>query len=231
MKSYGHLWKQIISENNLHEAWWRVRRGHGDSAAVLNFESALDENIAALWRDLSSCTYEPGCYRQFRVMDPKPRVISCAPVRDRIVHHALCGVIAPILEKSFSHSSFACRQGYGSHRECARARCYARRHAYFCKMDIRHYFDSILHDRLLGVLLPRFRENEVKELVARIVRHPVPGQADGRGLPIGNLTSQWFINDSHVGTLSGDWRVKESTPISATLCDRHPRMGGVKEAA
>ncbi|MBM4164781.1 MAG: RNA-dependent DNA polymerase [Lentisphaerae bacterium] len=194
MKSHGQLWERITSAENLLAAWGRVRKGHAGSQAVQAFGAALDANLAALRADLLAGEYRPGEYVQFRVHDPKPRTISCAPVRDRVLHHALCGVITPLLERGFTEDSYACREGKGTHRACARARDLVRAHPWFCKIDVRHYFDSIGHDRLLEVLLPKFREREVRGLIERIVRHPVPGQAGGRGLPIGNLTSQWFAN-------------------------------------
>lgn len=194
MKSHGQLWARIASEENLREAWVRVRRGHAGSEAIQEFAANLDEHLACLRADLLTGTYRPGAYRQFRVKDPKPRTISCAPVRDRVVHHALCGVITPLLEKSFTEDSYACREGKGTHTACRRARELARRHGWYCKLDVRKYFDSVDHARLLAVILPKFREQEVRALIEAIVRHPVPGLPEGRGLPIGNLTSQWFAN-------------------------------------
>lgn len=194
MKSYGQLWQKIVAEENLRAAWRCVRRGHAESDAVRAYERDLEANLAELRESLLSGDYTPSGYRQFRICEPKPRTISCAPVVDRIVHHALCGVIAPCLERSFVPFSFACRRGFGAHAACALARRYAARAAYFCKMDVRHYFDSVSHDRLLDAILPKFREGEVRRLVERIVRCAVPGQGEGRGLPIGNLTSQWFAN-------------------------------------
>ena len=194
MKSYGKLWERITSEENLLAAWGRVRKGHASSLAVQAFGRDLEANLAALRNDLLAGDYQPSGYVQFRVQDPKPRTISCAPVRDRVLHHALCGVITPLLECGFTEDSYACREGKGTHRACARARDLVRANPWFCKIDVRHYFDSIGHDRLLSVVLPKFREREVQELVERIVRHPVQGQTEGCGLPIGNLTSQWFAN-------------------------------------
>lgn len=194
MKSYGGIWAAIVSEENLKAAWARVRRGHASSDAVLAWEANLDANLAALRGALAAGTWEPGMFRQFRILDPKPRTISCAPVADRVVHHALCGIVAPLLERGFIDRIFACRKGLGSHIACRVAREESRRHAYFLKIDIRHYFDSIPHDRLLDVVCAKFREKQVRSLVERIVRHPVPGRPEGFGLPIGNLTSQWFAN-------------------------------------
>ncbi len=194
MKSYGQLWERIVSPDNLKAALGRVTKGRGCSAAVMAFASRADGELEVLREELASGTWQPGPYGQFRVTDPKPRTISCAPVRDRVVHHALCGVIAPLLERGFTEDCYACRMGKGTHRAAARARELVRRHGWTCKLDIRRYFDSVPHGRLLELLLPMFREKEVCRLVEVIVRHPVPGLPSGRGLPIGNLTSQWFAN-------------------------------------
>lgn len=194
MKSYGHLWERVTDEENIRLAWRRVRRGHSRSADVQAFERDLERNLSTLRLRLVDGSYVPGGYRQFRVFDPKPRIISCAPVVDRVVHHALCAVITPVLERRFVPVSFACRAGFGVHAACALARRYAGRAGWFCKMDVRRYFDSIRHDRLLDVLQPALRERPLRDLVERLVRHPLPNQPDGIGLPIGNLTSQWFAN-------------------------------------
>lgn len=194
MKSYGKLWELIVSEENLLEAWHRAKKGHGSSPGVLTFGGDLQRNISSLREDLISGRYEPGEFYQFRIKDPKPRTISCAPVRDRVLHHALCGVIAPLLERSFIANSFACRVGKGSHLACRTVRRLAGEYSYYCKIDVRHYFDSIDHKILSSVLLPVFREKELRDLILHIINHRVPGQARGKGLPIGNLTSQWFAN-------------------------------------
>jgi len=194
VKSHGGLWPHIVAEKNLEAAWRRVCRGHAGSSAVQEFATNREAELASLRDDLLAGRYQPGEYRQFRVRDPKPRTISCAPVRDRVLHHALCGVIAPLLERSFTEDSYACREHKGMHRACRRARALVRDHAWTCKLDVRHYFDSIAHDRLLAVLLPHFRERQVRGLIETVVCHPVPGLPAKQGLPIGNLTSQWFAN-------------------------------------
>ncbi len=194
MKSYGQLWERVASPENLSAALGRVMKGRGAKRDVAAFAARREEELAALRADLLSGAWRPGPYGQFRLTDPKPRTISCAPVRDRVAHHALCGVIAPLLEMGFSEDCYACRVGKGTHRAAARARELVRRNAWACKLDIRHYFDSVPHDRLLELLLPIFREKEVCRMIEVIVRQPVPGLPEGRGLPIGNLTSQWFAN-------------------------------------
>ena len=194
MRSYGQLWERVTSPENLAAALGRVMKGRGAKRDVAAFAARAGDELAALRGELLSGAWRPGPYGQFRVTDPKPRTISCAPVRDRVAHHALCGVIAPLLERGFTEDCYACRVGKGTHRAAARARELVRRHGWTCKLDIRRYFDSVPHDRLLELLLPIFREVEIRRLIEMIVRHPVPGLPDGCGLPIGNLTSQWFAN-------------------------------------
>jgi len=194
LRSYGQLWERVTSPENLAAALGRVMKGRGAKRDVAAFAARAGDELAALRGELLSGAWRPGPYGQFRVTDPKPRTISCAPVRDRVAHHALCGVIAPLLERGFTEDCYACRVGKGTHRAAARARELVRRHGWTCKLDIRRYFDSVPHDRLLELLLPIFREVEIRRLIEMIVRHPVPGLPDGCGLPIGNLTSQWFAN-------------------------------------
>ena len=194
MKSYGQLWDRITSEENLFAAWKRVKKGHARSKGVKLFSDDIRGELLRLRVDLRSGTYQPAAYHQFKIFDPKLRTISCASVRDRIVHQSLCGIVMPLLEKGFSNASFACRKGYGSHRACLLARRYTKRFHYFCKMDIRHYFDSVNHEILLGLLQKKFRESAVNDLIRKIVQAPVEGLAKGVGLPVGNLTSQWFAN-------------------------------------
>jgi hypothetical protein len=194
MRSYGRVWERVASPENLAAALGRVVKGRGGNQEVMAFAAHAPEELAALRGDLLSGAWRPGRYGQFRVTDPKPRTISCATVRDRVVHHALCGVIAPLLEQRFTEDCYACRVGKGMHRAAARARDLVRRNGWYCKLDVRHYFDTVSHDRLLELLLPVFREEAVRRVIELIVRHPVPGLPPGRGLPIGNLTSQWFAN-------------------------------------
>ena len=184
MRSYGQLWERVASPENLSAALGRVMKGRGAKRDVAAFAARAGDELAALRGELLSGAWRPGPYGQFRVTDPKPRTISCAPVRDRVVHHALCGVIAPLLERGFTEDCYACRVGMGTHRAAARARELVRRNAWACKLDIRHYFDSVPHDRLLELLLPIFREKEVCRMIEVIVRQPVPGLPEGRGLEI-----------------------------------------------
>ena len=194
MRSYGGIWERIVSPENLRSAWKGVRAGRARSPKVMEFAEGVEGRLEELGRELREGTYRPGAYGNFMVMDPKPRMISVAPVRDRVVHHALCDVIAPLIERRFIARTYACREGKGMHLACREVREELGRHAYFLKLDVRHYFDTIDQDRLMGLLSELFREKPTVELFGRIVRQPYGGRCDGKGLPIGNLTSQWFAN-------------------------------------
>lgn len=87
---------------------------------MLRFNYNLETAILTLQQQLINKTYQPGKYRSFRIFEPKPRLISAAPYRDRVIHHALCNIIIPIFEKTFIYDSYANRKGFGTHRALKR---------------------------------------------------------------------------------------------------------------
>lgn len=194
MKSYGALFARIVAPESLEAAVDRAAQGKHDRPAVQRFLAARAANIDQLAEEIGNGEYRPRPYRQFGILDPKPRLISCADFRDRVVHHAVCAVLAPLIDRRLVTDNFACRIGKGSHRALLRAQQLARRYGWFLKTDIRRYYDSVDHSVLLGKLARLCREPALLGLLRTIVEHPVAGQAPGKGLPIGNLTSQWFGN-------------------------------------
>ena len=112
----------------------------------------LEWELIGLQRELVDGSYQPGRYRTFEIREPKPRLISAAPFRDRVVHHALTQVLEPVFEKRFSRDSFACRKGLGTHRAIAQAKQGMRRYRFALKCDVRKYFPSIDHEILKGQL-------------------------------------------------------------------------------
>ena len=194
MKSVGGLFEKITDAAALERAMYRAARGKHHRPSVQRFLADGPRQLHRLRAELSGETYRPLPYDQFRVRDPKPRLISRADFRDRVVHHAICAQLAPVIERRLIDDTFACRCGKGSHWALLRAQTFCRRYAYYLKTDIRRYYDSVHHatlEELLGRLL---RETPLRRLLSIIIRHPLPGQSPGRGLPIGNLTSQWFGN-------------------------------------
>ncbi len=194
MKSYGNLFDKIVCMENLHTALKQAAKGKKKRRQVSDFLENQKAELLSIQNDISNLSYCPGNYNQFKIMDPKPRLISCAPFRDRVVHHAVCNIISPLLEKQFISCSYACRKSMGMHKAVLKAQSYSLRYKYFFKTDISRFYDSIDHIVLKKMLLNKFRETELKKLLETIIEHPVPGQKNGRGLPIGNLTSQWFAN-------------------------------------
>jgi retron-type reverse transcriptase len=108
--------EKIASSENLFDAFLKARKGKGRSAAVSSFDFNFDKLLWEIQEELSRKTYRPGAYASFRIRHPKPRLITAAPFRDRVVHHALCNVIVPLFEQRFLPCSHANRRGFGTHR-------------------------------------------------------------------------------------------------------------------
>jgi RNA-directed DNA polymerase len=194
LRRFGGLFDEVVSFANLVAAARRAARGKSGSPEVALFLCDLEPAVLGLQREVASDGYCPGAYRTFIISDPKVRQITVAPFRDRVLHHAVCGVMEPYFERLFIHDSYACRRGKGTVRALARAQKMSRRHGYFLKLDVRSFFHSISHDILLALLARRFKDQRLLALVETIIRHPVPNCAEGCGMPIGNLTSQHLAN-------------------------------------
>ena len=115
MKRLGGVWQQLISFENLLLAYRKARRGKSRRSSVAGFECNLEKELLQLQRELQSGEYQPGDYRLFTLYERKPRQISAAPFRDRVVHHAIMNVIETRIDRSFIDDSYACRQGKGTH--------------------------------------------------------------------------------------------------------------------
>lgn len=198
MNGAAGVFEQVVDFYRLRAAARRARRGIALGSDAAAFLAELEPNVLRLQRELRDGRYRPGPYRTFRIRDPKPRTISAAPFRDRVVHHALCAAMEPIFERYAVDHSYACRRGLGTTAALARARELARRHAHFIKLDVSAYFESIDHARLREQLAGLCRDGRVFALAARFIAAGAPGSPPGKGLPIGNLTSQHFAN-LHLG--------------------------------
>ncbi|MCB9473379.1 MAG: group II intron reverse transcriptase domain-containing protein [Candidatus Delongbacteria bacterium] len=181
---------QAFSFSTLLEAWRRARRGAGGSAACLAFGFQLEPELLRLEDELLIGRYRPGGYRLFTVREPKLRLIAEAPLRDRVVHHALVAMLEPLWEPGFDPDSYATRKGKGTHRAVRRAQGLLREHRWYLKSDIRSCFASIDLQTLLRLVAERLTDTRMLELLMRVLH------ADPRlpGLPIGNLTSQFLAN-------------------------------------
>ncbi len=197
-KTYDHLWPQIITFENLHTAYLKARRGKRFSPDVLAFSADLEESLLSIQEDLVSKRYRTSAYRCFFVYEPKKRMIAALPFRDRVVHHALCNVIEPIWEARFIDDNYACRVGKGTHAAADRLTAFLRRahrqwgQVYVLKLDVKSYFPSVNHEILMELIRRKITCRDTLWLVGEIVQSWRGDE--GKGLPIGNLTSQLLAN-------------------------------------
>jgi retron-type reverse transcriptase len=211
-QTFKHLYPQVHAFDNLYHAFRAARQnGKRQKANVAAFEHHLELELTRLETELAEKTYRPGPYHHFYIYERKRRKISAAPFRDRVVHHALCRVIEPIFEARFIHDSYACRVGKGTHRAIERAQELARRYRYALQCDVAQFFPSIDHAILRGLLARYLADEDALWLIDQILASGVGVLADEyemryfpgddlfavnrpRGLPIGNLTSQFWAN-------------------------------------
>jgi RNA-directed DNA polymerase len=229
MKRHGNLYSQIITFENLLAAAHQAQRQKRYREPVLAFNDQLERELLQLQRELQTQTYQPGGYRTFEIYEPKQRVISAAPYRDRVVHHALCNIIVPIFDRTFIATTYANRKGYGSHRALRQFTRYVRSSPYILQCDICKYFPSIDITTLKQLLRRKLKCRDTLWLIDTILDTPsdvepfidyFPGDTlltpleRPKGLPIGNLTSQFFANVY----LSGfDRFIKETLKVAKYL--------------
>jgi retron-type reverse transcriptase len=226
MKRHGHLYSQITTFENLLTAAKQAQRQKRYRDPVLIFNRQVEHELLQLQQELQAKTYQPGGYKTFEIYEPKRRIISAAPYRDRVVHHALCNIIAPIFERTFIATSYANRKGYGSHRALQQFVSYARDSRYVLQCDIRKYFPSIDITVLKQLIRRKLKCPETLWLIDTILDTPCAGETPidffpgdtlltplerPKGLPIGNLTSQFFAN---VYLNGFDRFVKETLAVS-----------------
>lgn len=207
MKTYGRLYERIISFQNLYQAARNAEKSRRFRDSVGRFRSNIEREILRLQDELLTQRYRPGPYREFWISRPKRRMISAAPYRDRVVHHAVCQVVMPLFEKKMIFDLYSNREGKGTHAAIQRCQGFCRRFHYVLKCDIKKYFPSMDHDVLKLAIHHTIRCRKTLWLLDRIIDNSNPQEpvctlytgddlitaATQRvGLPIGNLTSQWF---------------------------------------
>jgi len=206
------LWERVVGFGGLLRAFRRAFRGNRRNPAACRLHLELEPRLLALSSQLRQETYTPEPYRYFWIRHPKRRLISVASFRDRVVHHALVGALEPLFERRFIRHSYACRRGKGTHRALRQARRWCARFPYCLKTDIDSYFASIRHESLLRAIASEVTDPLVLRLCRRIIgnaRLPTVPPGEARGLPIGNLTSQFWANvyldplDHHVRDARG----------------------------
>ena len=195
MKTFKNLYPRIVTFENVYAAYLKARKGKRYREYTLDFTGNVEAEMWSILCDLRDKTYQPGLYHTFKVYEPKERLICAATFRDRVMHHALCNVIEPLYERSFIHDSYACRKGKGTHRALFRAWEFMRKNRYVLKCDIRKYFPSVDHNVLKSFIRKKLACADTLWLCDMIIDHGnIISEIPGRGLPIGNLTSQFFAN-------------------------------------
>jgi RNA-directed DNA polymerase len=234
--------------------WCKLRSAHADAArgkrqrsSAAEFDHQLADQLIALQDELRDQNYRPGAYCNFFIREPKLRLISAAPFRDRVVHHALCNVIVPLFEARFSPQSYANRMGKGTHRAVDQVQQWAQRFRYALRGDVVQHFASLDHDILRRKLAVLLHDPKLMWLVDTVMASgegvgsvvrlgvgasfgagsvelgPSPPYFAGddlfaacrpRGLPIGNLTSQFWSN---VYLNDFDWFVQRELGCTAYL--------------
>ncbi|MFC1736713.1 reverse transcriptase domain-containing protein [Candidatus Hydrogenedentota bacterium] len=211
MKTFKNLYPKLCTFEHLRRAYYKARKNKRCKPYTCAFDYNLEREILTLQSELKDKTYTPGIYNNFTVYEPKKRIISAAPFRDRVVHHALVDVLTPIYEPRFIHDSYACRVGKGTHRAINRCQEFMRKNTYFIHLDVVKFFPSIDHDVLTGIIRKHVRDKDIMWLISQMLtsglaiehhdRGPAYFPGDDlfactrlRGLPIGNLTSQFFAN-------------------------------------
>lgn len=204
MKTAKNLYPKIYDFQNLMKAAQLSQRGKRHKNATAFFNMKLENELWRLHSDLKNKTYAPGPYRDFVIFEPKRRVISAATYRDRVLHHAIYNVLEPVFDPGFIFDSYATRKGKGTHAALQRFKKFSRSNQYVLKCDIKKYFPNIRHDILMREIKRKIACSDTLGLIEKIlgshdvcgkeIAQPASQPASQRGIPIGNLTSQFFAN-------------------------------------
>ncbi|MDD5463786.1 MAG: reverse transcriptase/maturase family protein [Candidatus Moranbacteria bacterium] len=196
----SHSFEKNISIENLLAAWREFERGKKNRKDVQDFSMHLMNNIFSLHYDLFHHTYKHGGYQAFKINDPKPRDIHKALVRDRLLHHAIYRFLYPFFDKTFIADSFSCRNNKGAHKSINRFMDFGRKVSknntktcWILKCDIRKFFANIDHNILLDILKEYIPDKNIMLLLEDIIKS-FSSKRENVGLPLGNLTSQLFVN-------------------------------------
>ena len=195
MKRAGNLYEQIYDYNNLCIAFYKAARGKRYTRPALHFQKNLHKNLQQLQTELINENVPVGQYHFFTIHDPKERRICATPFRERVLQHAIMNIAEPIFEAYQIFDSYVCRKKKGTKAAIERAMSFAKQYKkvpYFLKLDIRKYFDSISHDKLFFLLQRKFKDKKLLLLFQKIIFSYE--KKKNYGIPIGNLTSQFFAN-------------------------------------
>jgi len=192
MKRIGNLFEQVVEPENLQLAFWKASQGKRHRPEQQAFAANLSAELERMRVGLLTGDYPVGNYTRFMIYDPKEREICAAAFSQRLLHHALMNVCDPRFEKWLVFDTYACRKEKGKFKAVLRAQKFARTHEWFLKADVRKFFDSVPYDKLKILLRRKFKDAQLLIWFDRII--DTYETKPGHGLPIGNLTSQYFAN-------------------------------------
>lgn len=210
MKRAGNLLLRVADPDNLRLAAWKAAKGKRHSREVMAWSAQTDKHLIALREQILRGQVEVGNYRYFKVYEPKERQICASAFGEQVLHHALMNVCHEHFERVQVFDSYASRKGKGTYAALERAKTYTNRYPWYLKLDVLKFFESVSHEVLALQLARMFKDVAVVGIFEQIIRSYDAGP--GRGLPIGNLTSQYFANHHLVGL---DRFVKEKLRVRA----------------
>ncbi len=192
MKRAGNLIEKIAEIDNLFDAYYKARRGKQHKYSVQQYAQYIEENLISLRHQILSGDVKVGAYHRFKIYDPKERIICAASFSERVLHHAIMNVCKPVFERHLIYDTYATREGKGIYQAIAKACRGMQKYSYVAKLDVCKYFDSIQHSVLKTKLRRLFKDNSLLMLLDEIIDSY--SVSEDRGIPIGNLTSQYFAN-------------------------------------
>lgn len=226
MKRAERLLEQVADPGNIRLAAWKAAKGKRYAGEVQAWFSKMETNVPMLREQILSGEVVVGAYRYFKVYEPKERQICAGAFSEQVLHHALMNICHDFFEQAQIFDSYASRKNKGTYAALARARAFSRPGVWFLKLDVRKFFESIHHDVLKDQLARMFKDKVLLGIFSKIIDSYDVGLMPGadltfkklsnlethRGLPIGNLTSQYFANHYLVEL---DHFIKERLRIAA----------------
>jgi RNA-directed DNA polymerase len=210
MKRANNLLSLIIDQDNLRLAFWKAKKGKSNSKEVDAYQFYMEENLQQLSLELKTGLIDVGQYYHFKIFDPKERNICAAAFKEQVLHHALMNVCHSLFEKKQIFDSYASRKNKGTHAAVNRAALFTKKYTFFLKLDVRKFFDSIHHKVLKNQLDDMIKDPHVLCVFYKIIDSYEA--SEDRGVPIGNLSSQYFANH-YLSTL--DHYIKEQLGAKA----------------
>lgn len=192
MKRVNNIWIKVIELHNLKIAFYKASRGKSHLEEVQKWIVDLDVKLQSLQQLLLTEKLQVGNYTYFKIYDPKKRSICAASFTERVVHHALMNICDPFFEKQQIFHSYATRRNKGTHKALQKCLVYNQDNVWFCKLDVKKFFDTINHTILKQLLSNKFKEKHLLNLLFKIIDSYQVKK--NQGVPIGNLTSQYFAN-------------------------------------